>query len=152
MKAIKIELLDLEPMTITQAIKENLHIEDICTKYTDGYKVIYPDGYKTWYPKNIVENKLFILDTSNDGSIIKEEDVKNFIDRYTSLTIGEKTTVVHAKTITGFEFIDSSSCVDPKNYSKELGTKYAMENIVNKLWSHLGFVLQWAKNGIKRTK
>lgn len=151
MKAIGIELFDLQPMDIVEAVEQG-YISHGPTKDSDGYAITYPDGYKTWYPKNIVENKLFILDPSNDGSIIKEEDVKKFIDRYTALTIGEKTTVVHAKTITGFELIDSSSCVDPKNYSKELGTEYAMENITNKLWSHLGFVLQWAKNGIKRSK
>lgn len=151
MKAIGIELFDLQPMGIVEAVEKG-YISCGPTEESNGYAITYPNGYKTWCPKNIVEDKLFILNSSNDGSIIKEEDVKNFIDRYTALTIGEKTTVVHAKTITGFELIDSSSCVDPKNYSKELGTKYAMENIVNKLWSHLGFVLQWAKNGIKRSK
>lgn len=38
--------------------------------------------------------------------------------------------------------------VDPKNYSEELGKQYAMEEVVNSLWAHLGFVLQWAKYGI----
>lgn len=41
-------------------------------------------------------------------------------------------------------------CVDPKNYSEELGKQYAMEEVVNDLWAHLGFVLQWAKYGLKK--
>lgn len=60
-------------------------------------------------------------------------------------TIGEKTTVVNAHTRSGFDTVRHSSCVDPKNYSEELGKQYAMEEVVNDLWAHLGFVLQWAK-------
>lgn len=66
------------------------------------------------------------------------------------ITVGEKTTVVNAHTLTGFDTIRHSSCVDPKNYSEELGKQYAMEEVVNDLWAHLGFVLQWAKYGLKK--
>lgn len=51
-------------------------------------------------------------------------------------------------TRSGFDMVRHSSCVDPKNYSEELGKQYAMEEVVNELWAHLGFVLQWAKYGI----
>lgn len=50
----------------------------------------------------------------------------------------------------GYRIGNHSSCVDPKNYSKELGKQYAMEEVVNDLWAHLGFVLQWAKYGLKK--
>lgn len=33
---------------------------------------------------------------------------------------------------------------------KELSKQYAMEKVVNDLWAHLGFVLQWAKDGLKK--
>lgn len=151
MKAINIELLDITPMHITTALRNNYKIfgKRLFNESGNGYLVTHPNGDKVWYHEKIAKYKFFILN-SNDGSLIKE-DVKNFIDRYTATTIGEKTTLVHAKTITGFEIVESSSCIDVKNYSKELGTKYAMENIVNKLWNNLGFVLQWAKNGIHKT-
>lgn len=153
MKAITIELLDIKPMHLTTALRNNYKIfgKRLFNESGNGYLVTYPNGNKIWYYEKIAKNKFFILNSTNDGSLIKEEDVKNFIDRYTAITIGEKTTLVHAKTVTGFEMIESSSCVDAKNYSKELGTKYAMENVINKLWSNLGFVLQWAKNGINKT-
>lgn len=64
------------------------------------------------------------------------------------MTVGEKTTIVNAHTRSGFDTVRHSSCVDPKNYSKELGKQYAMEEVINSLWGHLGFVLQWAKYGI----
>lgn len=66
------------------------------------------------------------------------------------MTVGEKTTVVNAHTLTGFDTVRHSSCVDPKNYSEKLGKQYAMKEVVNDLWAHLGFVLQWAKYGLKK--
>lgn len=46
--------------------------------------------------------------------------------------------------------VEDTDCVDPKNYSEELGKQCAMEEVVNDLWAHLGFVLQWAKYGLKK--
>lgn len=39
---------------------------------------------------------------------------------------------------------------DYSNNCGELGKQYAMEEVVNDLWAHLGFVLQWAKYGLKK--
>ena len=68
------------------------------------------------------------------------------------MTVGDKTTVINAHTLTGFDTVKHSSCVEPKNYNEELGKKYAMEEVISSLWAHLGFVLQWAKNGLTRDK
>lgn len=65
-----------------------------------------------------------------------------------ALSAGYK--IGNAHTLTGFDTVRHSSCVDPKNYSEELGKQYAMEEVVNDLWAHLGFVLQWAKYGLKK--
>lgn len=88
------------------------------------------------------------MSKDNDGTKVLKEDVENFITDVEVITIGEKTTVVNAHTLTSFDTVRHSSCVDPKNYSEELGKQYAMEEVVNSLWSHLGFVLQWAKYGL----
>lgn len=150
MKAIGIKMVDLEPMDSITAMYKNYKVGLENTKEKiEGYEVTYPDGYKSWCPKEIADKAYFQLNENNNGNIILKEDVENFIAKHTIQTIGIKTTLVQATTITGFELIDYSACVSPENYSKELGEKYAMENIVNKVWSFLGFVLQWAKNGIK---
>jgi hypothetical protein len=115
-----------------------------------GYEVTYPDGYKSWCPKEVADKAYFKLDETNDGTKILEQDVENFISSHQTTTIGPKTTVVLATTITGFDMVNSSACVDPKNYSQELGEKYALETIKSNLWSYLGFVLQWAKNGLSK--
>lgn len=147
MKAIGIKMVELQPMRAALAVDYgykigNAHPDDM------GYEVTYPDGYKSWSPKNVADAAYYPLSENNDGTKILKEDVENFITNVEVMTVGEKTTVVNAHTLTGFDIVRHSSCVDPKNYSEELGKQYAMEEVVNNLWAHLGFVLQWAKYGI----
>ena len=52
--------------------------------------------------------------------------------------------------IEGFEATVSSSCVKPENYDINIGKKYAIEKAKDQIWSGLGFVLQWAINGLKK--
>lgn len=147
MKAIGIKMVELIPMLAGAAqykgYKTNGHEGN-----DEGYEVIYPDGYKSWCPKEVADKAYFKLNENNDGSKIDEVDVDNFLKSHVTSTLGPKTTVVLATTITGFDMVNASACVDPKNYSQELGEKYAIETIKSNLWSYLGFVLQWAKNGI----
>lgn len=147
MKAIGIKMVELQPMRASMALSTgykigNAHPDDM------GYEVTYPDGYKNWTPKDVADNAYFPLSENNNGTKILKEDVEKFITDVEVMTVGEKTTVVNAHTLTGFDTVRHSSCVDPKNYSEELGKQYAMEEVVNSLWSHLGFVLQWAKYGL----
>ena len=147
MKAIGIKIVELQPMRAALAVDYgykigNVHPDDM------GYEVTYPDGYKSWSPKDVADAAYYLLSKNNDGTKILKEDVENFITDVDVTTIGEKTTIVNAHTRSGFDTVRHSSCVDPKNYSEELGKQYAMEEVVNSLWSHLGFVLQWAKYGL----
>lgn len=147
MKAIGIKIVELQPMRASMALQTGYkigksHPDDM------GYEVTYPDGYKSWAPKDVVDAAYYPLSKNNDGTKILKEDVENFITNVEVMTVGEKTTVVNAHTLTGFDTVRHSSCVDPKNYSEELGKQYAMEEVVNSIWGHLGFVLQWAKYGL----
>lgn len=147
MKAIGIKMVELQPMRASMALSTgykigNAHPDDM------GYEVTYPDGYKSWTPKDVADAAYYPLSENNDGTKILKEDVENFITNVEVMKVGEKTTIVNAHTLTGFDTVRHSSCVDPKNYSEELGKQYAMEEVVNDLWAHLGFVLQWAKYGL----
>jgi hypothetical protein len=148
MKAINIEMLELKPMIAEEARTLGYKVPDVLYSTDRGYEITYPDGTKTWSLKEEVDSIYYVLSKDNDGTKILKEDVENFITDVDVTTIGEKTTVVNAHTRSGFDTIRHSSCVDPKNYSEELGKQYAMEEVVNDLWAHLGFVLQWAKYGI----
>lgn len=147
MKAIGIKMVELQPMTAREANDKGHRIGNHSFE-EKGYEVTYPDGYKSWTPKDVADAAYYPLSENNDGTKILKEDVENFITNVEVMTVGEKTTVVNAHTLTGFDTVRHSSCVDPKNYSEELGKQYAMEEVVNDLWAHLGFVLQWAKYGI----
>lgn len=147
MKAIGIKMVELQPMTAKEANDKGYKIGNHSFE-EEGYEVTYPDGYKSWTPKDVADNAYYSLSENSDGTKILKEDVENFITDVEVMTVGEKTTVVNAHTLTGFDTVRHSSCVDPKNYSEELGKQYAMEEVVSSLWGHLGFVLQWAKYGL----
>lgn len=149
MKAIGIKMVELQPMRASMALSNGYNIGK---SHPDdmGYEVTYPDGYKSWSPKDVADAAYYPLSENNDGTKILKEDVEKFITDVEVITVGEKTTIVNAHTLTGFDTVRHSSCVDPKNYSEELGKQYAMEEVVNSLWGHLGFVLQWAKYGLNK--
>ena len=151
MKAIGIKMVELTAMTAAEAITKGYRVNDKSGD-TLGYEITYDSGYKSWSPKEVADAAYFILDEKSDGSRILQEDVEKFITNVDVINVGDKTTVVNAHTLTGFDTVRHSSCVDPKNYSEKLGKKYAMEDVVNSLWAHLGFVLQWAKYGLKGNK
>lgn len=149
MKAIGIKTVDLKPMRASEAISLDYRIGN-ANPIDEGYEVTYQDGYKSWAPKEVVENAYFILDEKNDGTMILRKDVENFITNYDVHKIGDKTCVLNVHTLSGFDTICESSCVNPENYSEKMGTMCAMEKAVNFIWSHLEFVLQWARNGVTK--
>lgn len=113
----------------------------------EGYEVIYSDNYKSFSPKDVFEKAYYqILDPTK----ISEGDVLGFMKQGYSLRLGEKTTVVLDTTITRFDTIGTSACVNPDNYDHAIGEGIARRDIKDKIWGHLGFVLQWAINGLKK--
>lgn len=113
----------------------------------EGYEVEYPDGYKSFSPKDVFEKAYYMILSPNK---IQEGDVLNFIKEGYSLRLGEKTTVVCDTTLTGFDTVGIAACVDPSTYDHDMGCGIARRDIKDKIWGHLGFVLQWAINGLKR--
>lgn len=113
----------------------------------EGYEVEYPDGYKSFSPKDVFEKAYYMILSPNK---IQEGDVFNFIKEGYSLRLGEKTTVVCDTTLTGFDTVGIAACVDPSTYDHDMGCGVARRDIKDKIWGHLGFVLQWAINGLKR--
>lgn len=151
MKAIGIKMVELFAMTAAVALKKGYKTNGKSGN-DKGYEVIYLDGYKYWYPKEIADAAYFKLSESNDGSMILKEDVENFITGIDSTTVNETTTVVNVHTLTGFDKVIRNSCVNSNNYSKELDREYVMAEVFDSLWDNLGFVLQWAKNGLTGNK
>lgn len=118
----------------------------------DGYKVVYPDGYVSWSPKDVFENA-YLKVTPNpklkSDVSISQEMVDEFIKDVQVSTIGDKTTLVRATLVNGFELVESSACVDKTNYDEKIGGEICLKKIKDKVWFLLGFLLQTAKEGIK---
>lgn len=113
----------------------------------EGYNVKYPDGYESWSPKEAFENAYLGLDTN--GIVITPGVVQKLVSTVDVTRIDPKTTLVKSELVTGFMQYETSSCVDPVNYSEEIGKTMAMKKVENQLWFALGFVLQWAAYGLK---
>lgn len=118
----------------------------------DGYMVIYPDGYRSWSPKDQFE-KYCLKVTPNPklktGCSISTDMVEGFIKECHVATVGEKTTIVRAVLVNGFEVIESSACVDPANYDEKIGADICINKIRDQIWHLLGFLLQTAVGGVK---
>lgn len=120
-----------------------------CTQIgREGYRVIYPDGYESWSPKDVFEAAYLCI--GDDPTRITREAVIDFIG--TDCTAEDmddgKTTLCKVNTKTGFVLYEASSCVDPANYDTNEGISCGMKRIEDEIWKHLGFVLQWARNGL----
>lgn len=82
--------------------------------------------------------------------------VKELIDKLQQFN-GDRVVLVEAKTtnttitcLTGFEVHGQAACVKPENFDLNVGANYAQIKAEDKIWEGLGFVLQWAKYGLKR--
>jgi hypothetical protein len=119
----------------------------------EGYRVRYEDGYESWSPKAVFE-KTYLKVKSNPktptvGPSISQEMVDDFIANVNIDTLGKKTTVVAVTLVNGFEIIETSSCVDPANYSMAMGAEICLGKIKDRIWAYLGFLLQTGISGIK---
>lgn len=117
-----------------------------------GYKVKYPDGYISWSPKDVFEKAYLKVQDNPElisGVSIGEQMVNEFISYTETSTIGYKTTMVRCVLRNGFEIIETSGCVDAKNYDKNIGYDVCMKKIKDKIWYLLGFLLQTAWHGIQ---
>ena len=52
----------------------------------------------------------------------------------------------------GFEIVESSACVSAENYDETMGHAICMSKIKDKVWFLLGFLLQTAVHGVKKTE
>lgn len=116
----------------------------------EGYLVFHTSGLPQWLPKEEFEAAYFEMD--GDGTAITQFMVDTFRGKTKASRLDPKTTLVSAECLTGFVQHEVSSCVDPANYDEIVGHDIGEARINNTLWLCLGFVLQWAKNGLSPKK
>ena len=152
-KYIGTKLVEAEPMTRGEFNKlkgwANLPGDD---PEQPGYQVRYADNYVSWSPKEVFESAYLQVDDNKDlpsGVSVGQKMVDEFVSSIETTTLGDRTTVARCILRNGFEIVESSSCVDPKNYSEKMGEEICMGKIKDKIWNYLGFLLQTAWHGIK---
>lgn len=82
---------------------------------------------------------------------VTKEDLEHLVAQSKTTFTNPAGTLTHC-VITlpcGYTVTGESACVDPANYDKELGEKYALEQAVEKLWPLEGYLLA---NDIYRVK
>ena len=55
---------------------------------------------------------------------------------------GKPCTYVTVRMKNGFTLRESTTCVDPANYSEEIGKEICLKHIEDKIWFLLGYALQ----------
>lgn len=147
-KFIGVRMIEAVPMTAHEASLKGYRTGNLSND-EPGYEVVSPEGVSNWAPKDIFESIYYKL-TDPSGDILKENDIKRFISNIESIKVGSKTTNITLTCLTGFEVHGQSSCVKTENFNLRLGTTYAQIKAEDKICEGLGFVLQWAKYGLKR--
>lgn len=149
-KFIGVKMVEAVPMTAKEAIEKHYRVGQngaIVPPTTAGYEVTYEDGYKSWSPAEVFERSYYPIQDSN-GEMLYRNDVEGFINKVESTKIGAKTTNTIITCLTGYEVHGQSACVKPENYDMAIGETYAKPKAIDAIWAHLGFVLQWARNGL----
>ena len=147
-KYLGVKMIEAEPMTLGDYnLFRGWQIPDNEDPTREGHRVVYPDGYISWSPKEAFEQAYFEF---NGEKCVTQVDVDNFISEIDVDEWKDKTTVVHVTLKNGFTITESSSCVDPANYDLNIGRDICVEKIKDKIWNHLGFLLQCGMFGFKR--
>lgn len=75
---------------------------------------------------------------------ITEEHITRLLDQAAIQTqrMGRKTLVMVVTLPSGFEITESAACVDPQNFSAEIGHSICLERVRNRMWELEGYRLQ----------
>lgn len=76
---------------------------------------------------------------------VTQEQVDNAVVEKTIQTVelvGKKHTLVAVKLTNGFTIVETTTCVDPDNYSERIGAEICMSKIEAKIWMLEGYNLQ----------
>lgn len=67
---------------------------------------------------------------------------KQWVSKVDFVRMGVKTTACLVTLENGFELVGTSACVNPADFSEELGKKYSLIHALNELDSYTGFYRQ----------
>lgn len=78
----------------------------------------------------------------NDSNMVPSEHIENIMANAPTktMTVFGNTTVVVMRLPNGFTITEASGCIDPANYSEEVGREICMRKIKDRIWMLEGYV------------
>lgn len=76
------------------------------------------------------------------GTKVTSQEVDDAIKDITYTRLGQKIVVAHIILQDGFEVIGKAGVVNSEEFDMEIGKKYALENAKQRVWEHMGSILQ----------
>lgn len=78
----------------------------------------------------------------NEKNFVPKEHIQAIIDNAETqvFTAFDNCTIVAMRLPNGFVVVESSGCIDPANYSEEIGKNICMERISGQIWKLEGYV------------
>lgn len=140
-KGDKIELV--APMGLFTNIGEICEVMDIggdgliWFKFGNGMHIgcMSPDEFDKYFKKYEEPEDTLAVDDEYVDWLIENSEIN-------VITAHGKCTVVTCQLPSGFVIVESSSCVDPKNYDKNLGVEICMKRIKDKIYELEAYHLQ----------
>lgn len=145
-------MVEVEEMTRRECVErrgwelpENeLHLEN-----EKVFKVVCSNGQTNMFPKEaFLESAIKV----GENDFVSEEVVNEWLKNCeveTKELFGKPYTFVHCQLPNKFVISESTSCVDPKNYSEEIGAEICKSKLKDKIWYILGAHLSSAKYGVR---
>lgn len=80
------------------------------------------------------------MDNEKEKYLKELDELTEVINYIEFKQMGEKTMVCLIKLVNGFEIVESASCVNPKEFSKEIGEELSVYKALNKLQDYYAFI------------
>lgn len=157
---MKIKIIDLLFFFQEKRLEEGFKFvfKDEVLEYRNNYLVFVKTGSylgTKYILEQVLNDEITILtpflikiDEDNTSTPVDDSVKKETIDNILSQTLivvekyGNKTTILKATLPNGFVVVESSSCVDPKNFNMSIGEQICMKKLEDKIWELEGYKLQ----------
>lgn len=157
---MKIKIINLLFFVHEQRLEEGFKFifrDEVLEYKNKNLKFVKTDnslGYK-YNLENVLDEEIIVLTpdlinidedstTTQVNDSVKKEDIDSILSQ-TLISVekyGDKTTILKATLPNGFVVVESSSCVDPKNFNMSIGEQICMKKLEDKIWELEGYKLQ----------
>lgn len=116
-----------------------------------GYAMRHYNGYTTWSPAVPFQKFYFQLGpaTGEDAGLVTEDTVDRFTASTVTQGLGDRGTVTVVTTVTGLDVAEKAMVAETYAFDSERSASISEARAAAHVWELLGFVRQWAANGVR---